>query len=321
MLKQLRPESVALSFWSPPYFVGKDYERDETYDSWQEMLRAVIAGHAAALKPGGFMVINIADILCFKDESIPRFQAMNVSRQKSPITRDQVLAAKARHPNYNRDKLAELLGCSEQTIDRRLNGNNIRGGKYETQTRVKLVGGPLEAYAYEVGLYLYDRRIWVKDPAWANSRWTSNTLKAVHEFEDLYIFWKPGQQVIDRRRLSEKEWKEWGTRGIWYIESVRANDTHEAKFPLKLADRVVRLYTDSKDLVLDPFVGSGTTAIAALKANRRYIGIDKEKKYVALSRRNIEDASRQGALELIEGKGTSEPSDAAMEQSSSTVQS
>ena len=298
LLKKICPESVSLSFWSPPYFVGKEYERGETYDSWQKMLRAVIAAHTAVLKPGGFMVINIADILCFKDESIPRFQGMNISRQKSLITRQQVLEARAKHPQFNRDKLAALLGCSEQTIDRRLNGNNIRGGKYETQTRVKLVGGSLEEYAYEVGLYLYDRRIWVKDAAWANSRWISNTLKAVDEFEDLYVYWKPGQQTIDRGRLTEREWKEWGVRGVWHIDSVRVNDNHEAKFPLALADRVIRLYTDPHDLVLDPFLGSGTTAIAALKAERRYLGIDKEKKYVSLARKSVEDATRQGSLSL-----------------------
>lgn len=321
LLLRMRPESVSLSFWSPPYFVGKDYERGETYESWQRMLSAVIAAHGRILKPGGFMVVNIADILCFKDEKIPRFQAMNLSRQKSPVTREQVLEAKARFPDYNRDQLAALLGCSEQTVDRRLNGNNIRGGKYETQTRVKLVGGSLEGHAYEVGLYLYDRRIWVKDPAWANSRWTTNTLKAVHEYEDLYVFWKPGQQIIDRNRLADKEWKEWGSRAVWYVESVRANDDHEAKFPLKLADRVIRLFTDPGDLVLDPFVGSGTTAVAALKDGRRYIGIDKEKKYVALARKNLEDASRQGSLDLSRDAEASKSSDVSSNRAPSGSQS
>ena len=299
LIPQVRPESVSLSLWSPPYFVGKEYERGETYESWQAMLRAVIAVHGSVLKPGGFMIINIADILCFEDEAIPRFQAMNISRHKSPVTREQVLQAKIRFPNYNRDQLAALLGCSEQTIDRRLNGNNIRGGKYETQTRVKLVGGPLEDYAYAAGLYLYDHRIWIKDPTWANSRWTTNTLKAVHEYEDLYIFWKPGQQIIDRTRLKEAEWKDWGLRGVWYIESVRANDDHEAKFPLKLADRVIRLYTDPGDLVLDPFVGSGTTAVAALKVGRRYIGVEKERKYALLARQNVQRADRQISVESL----------------------
>lgn len=296
LMQKIEQNSIALSFWSPPYFVGKNYEKGETYESWQEMLRTVINNHSVILKPGGFMVINIADIKCFKDESIPRFQAMNVSKQRSAITREQVIEAKNKFPDFNRDQLAKYLGCSEQTIDRRLNGNNIRGGKYEVQTRVKLVGCPLEDYAYECGLYLYDHRIWAKDPAWANSRWTTNTLKAVDEYEDLYIFWKPGQQIIDRKKLSSEEWKEWGLRGIWYVNSVRANDDHEAKFPIELAERVIRLFSDAGDIVLDPFMGSGTTAIAAINHDRNYIGIEKEFEYVELAKKNIEFSHRQTKL-------------------------
>lgn len=296
LMQQIKPSSIALSFWSPPYFVGKVYERNETYESWQKMLQEVIYQHSKALKPGGFMVINIADIKCFKDENIPRFQAMNISKQRSPVTRDMVLEVKAKFPHYNRYQLASHLNCSEQTIDRRLNGNNIRGGKYEIQTRVKLVGTQLEDYAYDCGLYLYDHRIWAKDPSWANSRWTTNTLKAVDEYEDLYIFWKPGQQVIDRNKLSPEEWKEWGLRGIWHVNSVRANDDHEAKFPIQLAERVVRLYSTEGDIVLDPFIGSGTTALAAIKHHRKYIGIEKELMYAKLAQRNVDELQKQKEL-------------------------
>lgn len=298
LIKEIEPNSVALSFWSPPYFVGKDYEKGETFHSWQKTLENVIKHHSAILKPGGFLVINIADILCFEDEDIPRFQAMNISMQKSKVTKEMVLAAKEAHPEYSRYQLAELLGCSEQTIDRRLNGNNIRGGKYQTQTRVKLVGGHLEEYALNSGLYLYDRRVWAKDPTWANSKWVSNSLKAVSEYEDLYIFWKPGQQVIDRKKLTPEEWKTWGSRGIWNVRSVRSNSEHEAMFPVELATRVVRLYSDENDVVLDPFIGSGTTALAALMHNRKYIGIDKEKKYVDLSNQNLEAFLMQSKLDL-----------------------
>jgi len=301
LIGQIASDSIALSFWSPPYFVGKEYERGVTYDEWQTMLKAVIQGHERILRPGGFLVINIADILCFQDESIPRFQAMNISNHKSKVTREMVLEAKAKYPDYSRYELAEFLGCSEQTIDRRLNGNNIRGGKYNTQTRVKLVGQPLEDYAYEVGLYLYDRRIWVKDPAWANSKWTSNSLRAVHEYEDLYVFWKPGETVINRAKIDPAEWKEWGSRAVWYLDSVRRNDDHEAKFPLELAERVVRLYSDAGDVVLDPFMGSGTTAIAALLNERAYIGFEKEAKYVALAQENVDQATKQTSLPLVLG--------------------
>ncbi|MDR2952516.1 MAG: site-specific DNA-methyltransferase [Treponema sp.] len=295
-MKRIEPDSITLSFWSPPYFVGKEYEVGETYESWQTMLKTVIELHAMVLKPGGFMVINIADIIAFKDETIPKIQGLNVSNRKNPVTKEMILETKIKFSSYNRDELAAYLGCSEQTIDRRLNGNNIRGGKHQAQTRIKLVGGPLEAYAYSCGLYLYDKRIWKKDPAWANSRWTTNTLKAVSETEDLYIFWKVGEYKVNRSRLTENEWKEWGYRQVWDIQSVRKNDDHEAKFPHELARRVIKLYSDRGDTVLDPFIGSGTTAIAALQEGRHYIGVEKEEKYVALAIDNIKNALAQTSL-------------------------
>ena len=140
LMNGIEENSVAVSFWSPPYFMGKDYEKDATYDSWQTLLKTVIELHKRVLKPGGFLVINIADIISFRDESMPRIMGLNPANRKCAITREMVLAAKAEHPDFNRDKLAKLLGCSEQTIDRRLNGNNIRGGKYEAGTRIKLGG-------------------------------------------------------------------------------------------------------------------------------------------------------------------------------------
>lgn len=287
LMPQIEPNSLALSFWSPPYFLGKDYEQGVTYEEWQQMLKDVISLHFNILKPGGFMVINIADILAFQDEQMPRIQADNPSNKKCSVTREMVLEAKRQHPDYNRDQLAAFLNCSEQTIDRRLNGNNIRGGKHAIGTHVKLVGGNLEQYAYDAGLYLYDKRIWKKDPAWANSKWTTSTLKAVSETEDLYIFWKPGEYVINRDRLTPSEWKDWGLRQVWEIPSVRANDIHQAMFPVELAYRVIKLYTDEGDIVLDPFMGSGTTALAAIEGNRQYIGIELMEQYAQLARKRV----------------------------------
>lgn len=287
LIKKIEPNSLALSFWSPPYFVGKDYEKDATFDSWQLLLKETIEGHVNALKEGGFLVINIDDILAFPDPALPKIQAPNKSMLRCKITKEDILNAKKQNPDFNRNKLAALLGCSEQTIDRRLNGNNIRGGKYKTQTRVKLIGHYLEKYAYDCGLFLYDRRIWVKDPTWQNSQWHSNSYRSVSEFEHLYFFWKPGETVIDRNRINASEWAEWGSRGIWNIPSVRANREHEAQFPVELAERVIRLLTEEGDLVLDPFMGSGTTAIAAQNCMRNYIGIERDPKYVDYAKQRL----------------------------------
>jgi DNA modification methylase len=287
LLPKIEPNSLALSVWSPPYFVGKEYEAHLSFEDWQNLLDTVIHLHFPILKPGGFLVINMADILVFKDSNMPRIQADAVNKKRSPVTREDVLQAMAEHPDFNRYQLAKLLGCSEQTIDRRLHGNNIRGGKHEPQTRVKIVGGMIEEWALKAGFYPYDRRVWVKDAAWENSRWASLSYRAVDEFEYLYFFWKPGITKFDRNRLSPEDWKDWGSRAVWSFPSVRANNDHEAKFPLELPSRVIRLLTDPGEIVLDCFMGSGTTAIAALQENRQYLGIELEEKYVTLARSKL----------------------------------
>jgi len=296
LLRQIEPGSIACSVWSPPYHVGKEYEKGITYEEWVAILNEVIALHYPILKDGGFLVINIADILAFPDPSMPRLQAVNLRRQRSDVTREDVLAAKAAYPHYSRYQLAELLGCSEQTIDRRLNGNNIRGGKYDVQTRVHLVGGIIEAAANEAGFYLYDRRVWVKDAAWESSKWHTLSYRAVDEFEYLYFFWKPGITVIDRSKLTPDEWVLWGSRAVWTIPSVRANDDHEAKFPIELPRRVIRLLTTPGDTILDCFMGSGTTAAAAIREGRNFIGIELLQQYVHLARKMCETEWQRKAL-------------------------
>jgi DNA modification methylase len=293
LIDQVESDSIACSIWSPPYHVGKDYEKQYSYDEWLHLIQTVIESHYRILKPGGFLAVNMADILAFPDKSIPRIQALNPSRQKIDITREDILEAIQQHPDYNRYQLAELLGCSEQTIDRRLNGNNIRGGKYNTQTRVHLVGDIVEKAGYDAQLYLYDRRVWVKDATWENSRWHTLSYRSVDEFEYIYILWKPGITVVDRDKLSSKEWGEWGSRGVWTIPSVRANDDHEAKFPLELPRRLIRLLTASDDIVLDCFMGSGTTAVAAIREGRKYLGIELQEKYVQLARQACENEHAQ----------------------------
>lgn len=303
LMKKIEPNSIALSIWSPPYHVGKKYEQNQSYDDWIKMLDDIIHLHFNVLKPGGFLVVNIEDILCFPDPNMPRIQANNISMRKCAITEEDVLKAQSEHPDFNRKQLATVLGCSEQTVDRRLHGNNIRGGKYNTQTRVKIVGGLLEDIALDSGLYPYDRRVWVKDAAWANSNWTSNSYRAVDEFEYLYIFWKPGITKVDRKRLTKEEWTEWGSRALWNIRSVQRNDDHEAKFPIELPRRAIKLLTDKDDIILDCFMGSGTTAIAALMEKRHYIGIEKEKKYVHLSSQNIKKYQEDSAQLSLQDLG------------------
>ena len=89
------------------------------------------------------------------------------------------------------------------------------------------------------------------------------------------------------RWLSTDEFME-ATLDMWDIPAENATRVgHPAPFPVELPQRLIHLYTYEDDLVLDPFIGSGTTAVAAVRAQRRYAGYDTEEKYIRLAKKRI----------------------------------
>ncbi len=62
---------------------------------------------------------------------------------------------------------------------------------------------------------------------------------------------------------------------------------HPAPFPVELPERLIHLYTYGGDVVLDPFLGSGSTAVAAVRTGRHYVGYDTDANYVALARDRV----------------------------------
>lgn len=78
------------------------------------------------------------------------------------------------------------------------------------------------------------------------------------------------------------------TIDVWKMPTASARRVgHPAPFPVDLPRRLIELYTYRGDLVLDPFIGSGTTAVAAVQADRRYVGFDTEQAYLDLARQRI----------------------------------
>ena len=98
-----------------------------------------------------------------------------------------------------------------------------------------------------------------------------------------------------------KQWK-WnqesvGHGTIWSIPREQ-NKEHPVAYPVTLPERGIMATTDAGDIVLDPYCGSGTTGIAALKNGRKFIGIEREERYFEIACRRIEDAQRQGDMFL-----------------------
>ena len=87
---------------------------------------------------------------------------------------------------------------------------------------------------------------------------------------------------------------------VWCLPTSSGKNGHGAEFPLALAGRCIALTSRPGDLVLDPFVGSGTSAIAAAQMGRRFVGYDISKKYVDVAERRVFIAIRERQLTLEE---------------------
>ena len=104
--------------------------------------------------------------------------------------------------------------------------------------------------------------------------------------------------------LSAKEWLKCQL-GVWQFtyekRDVRDKNLHPATFPLSLTRKIIELFTHEGELVVDPFVGSGTTLVSAQDLNRNAVGFDLQKKYIELcetrlSNNNIFNKTKQIAI-------------------------
>ncbi|MDF3106952.1 DNA-methyltransferase [Burkholderia semiarida] len=105
---------------------------------------------------------------------------------------------------------------------------------------------------------------------------------------------EPVQKALSM--LTKEEMQSW-LRSIWTdVRGASLRNGHPAPFPVALAERLVKLFSFAGDTVLDPFAGTGSTALAAIAAGRSSISLDIEQSYVKIARENIEKAIKQGRL-------------------------
>ncbi len=87
------------------------------------------------------------------------------------------------------------------------------------------------------------------------------------------------------------------TKSVWTFPAQPARAVnHPAPFPVELPARLIKLYTFAEDIVLDPFIGSGTTAVAALKNGRHYVGYDNNEEYCKIARKRIREETAHTKL-------------------------
>jgi DNA modification methylase len=102
--------------------------------------------------------------------------------------------------------------------------------------------------------------------------------------------------------ISRDEFME-ATTDLWEMAPESATKVgHPAPFPVELPRRLIELYTYEGDVVLDPFMGSGSSAVAALRTRRRYVGFDTDRAYVAVAEERIADERARLEEDRLEGQ-------------------
>jgi DNA modification methylase len=118
---------------------------------------------------------------------------------------------------------------------------------------------------------------------------------------------KPTEVQRDASRISKEEFDRWFQQ-IWNMTGASTKH-HPAPFPLELATRLVRMFSFTGDTVLDPFCGSGTTMVAALRTGRNSIGVEIEPEYCRMAARYLkaENTDLFSSAELHFERATAEP--------------
>ena len=151
----------------------------------------------------------------------------------------------------------------------------------------------------EIGYLMRGEIIWDKSAssgtscAWGSWMSASNpVLRDTHEY--ILVFCKGAynrQKKASESTIGRDEFLDF-TKSIWKFSAESARRVkHPAPFPVELPRRLIQLYTFKNEIVLDPFMGSGTSAVAAIKTNRRYVGYEHFEEYVKVAMDRIDGAN------------------------------
>jgi len=196
---------------------------------------------------------------------------------------------------------------------------SIDGGETGTSFRQAL-------YFQEIGMKINDTMIWVK-----NSFTAVGALRTryAQTFEYMFIFTKGKGKtfnpITDKKNkcvgknihgeirerdgstkpmhsaMVGKKIREYGIRyNVWNIDSVKSNTEHTghpAQFPVQLAHDHIISWSNAGDVVLDPFMGSGSTGVACINTNRNFIGIERVSEYFEIAKKRIDNRIKEIEVE------------------------
>ena len=148
----------------------------------------------------------------------------------------------------------------------------------------------------KIGLEFIDEIIWVKPEGAVKNRgggfYRSRKPKAYKPncvTESILVFQRDDSGIIDKHLKNEDLVEDGYERSNVWLMNPETKSRHSAPFPVELPDKLIRYYSYSNQLVLDPFMGSGTTGVACKNLDRKFIGIELDETYFNIAKERIEN--------------------------------
>ena len=158
----------------------------------------------------------------------------------------------------------------------------------------------------DIGFNMRGEIIWNKaasaSPSTAWGSWQSAANPILRDIHEYILIFSKGDYKREKGKkentITKKQFMEW-TKSIWTMNAESARRIgHPAPFPEELPYRLIQLYSFKGDIVLDPFMGSGTTAVAAIKSERKFVGYDISQDYIDLAEKRLKPFLEQTSLKF-----------------------
>jgi site-specific DNA-methyltransferase (adenine-specific) len=157
-----------------------------------------------------------------------------------------------------------------------------------------------------IGFKMRGEIIWNKaasaSPSTAWGSWQSAANPILRDIHEYILVFSKGDYKREKGdksdTITKEQFIEW-TKSIWTMNAESAKRIgHPAPFPEELPYRLIQLYSFKGDVILDPFMGSGTTAIAAVKSERKFVGYEISQEYIELAQKRLEPYIKQKSLDF-----------------------
>ena len=165
----------------------------------------------------------------------------------------------------------------------------------------------------EIGFNMRGEIIWNKaasaSPSTAWGSWLSAANPILRDIHEYILIFSKGDYKRERgekiNTINKEQFMDW-TKSIWTMNAESARRIgHPAPFPEELPNRLIQLYSFKGDIILDPFMGSGTTALSAIKSERNFVGYDISQEYIALAENRTSPFLKQTKMKFeLNGQDT-----------------